>query len=67
MAVTNEQVLRLGSSPQAEAIEAPPTDMAPEDDLPESPAEDPRRGAHTSVTIRGAKRRGWLSRVFGAK
>jgi hypothetical protein len=67
MAVTNEQVLRLGSSPQAEAIEAQPTDVAPGDDLPEPPAEDPRHDAHTSVTIRGSKRRGWLSRVFGAR
>ncbi|MBT3327733.1 MAG: helix-turn-helix domain-containing protein [Gemmatimonadales bacterium] len=67
IAVTNEQVLRLGSSPQAEAIETQPTDVAPEDDLPEPPAEDSRDDPRTSVTIRGSKPRGWLFRVFGAK
>ena len=54
--LSNEQALRLPS------LEPSPTEQA-------RPVNDPRppEDAPTSVTIRGSNRRGWLSRVFGAK
>ncbi|MBT3271273.1 excisionase family DNA-binding protein [Candidatus Poribacteria bacterium] len=66
IAVTNEQVLRLGSAPQPEAIGAMVTDLGPADDLPES-SETPQEDASATVTIRGSKRPGWFGRLFGSK
>jgi excisionase family DNA binding protein len=63
VAVTNEQILRLGSAAQPDAIESTTVDVDEPVEYSEATPDD----YQPAVTIRGSKPRGWLGRLFGSK
>ena len=69
VAVTNEQVLRLNSSPPSDAVSASTIDVDDAEEAPEpgEASKTTQDGADRPVTIRGSRPRGLLARLFGAR